>query len=223
MITVILTKYKRPHLFEEQLVSVQNQTLKPNEILICDNSSQNLGVWARFSMGLNAKNDFICVIDDDTIPGLGWLENCYNQFTTKNGLYGTCGYLFHSNTHYKDNYNRIGWCELNEETVQVDYVVHNWFFKKEYLKWYWSEIPNSKYYLCGEDMNFSFQLQKQGINTYVPPHPIKNKNLWGSLKGWEYGMDSVSLYESNPENFRENMYEFFNNQIKKGWRLQYEL
>lgn len=223
MITVILTKYKRLHLFEEQLASVENQTLKPNEILICDNSSQNLGVWSRFSTALNAKNDFVCVIDDDTIPGLSWLENCYNQFEIKNGLYGTCGYLFNTNTHYKDNYDRIGWCKSNEETTQVDYVVHNWFFKKEYLKWYWSEIPNTKYYLCGEDMNFSYQLQKQGINTYVPPHPDKNKNLWGSLKGWEYGIDSVSLYESNPENFRENMYEFFNNQIKKGWRLQYEL
>jgi hypothetical protein len=180
-------------------------------------------VWARFSMALNAKSDFVCVIDDDTIPGIKWLENCYNEFQIKEGLYGTCGYQFNSNTHYKDNYNRIGWCKPNEETIQVDYVVHNWFFKKEWLKYYWSEIPNTKYFQCGEDMNFSYQLQKQGIPTFVPPHPENDKNLWGSLEGWKYGVDEVSLYETNPNNFRENMYEFFDNQIKKGWKLLYEL
>jgi GT2 family glycosyltransferase len=73
MITVILTKYKRPHLLENQFISLRNQTLKPDEILVCDNSLQNLGVWARFSMALNAKSDFVCVIDDDTIPGIKWL------------------------------------------------------------------------------------------------------------------------------------------------------
>jgi glycosyltransferase involved in cell wall biosynthesis len=223
MISVILTKYKRPHLLEDQFMSLKRQTLKPDEILVCDNSLQNLGVWARFSMALNAKSDFICIIDDDTIPGTKWLENCYNEFKIKEGLYGTCGYLFNSNTHYKDNYNRVGWCQPTEQTTQVDYVVHNWFFKKEWLKYYWSEIPDTKYFQCGEDMNFSHQLQKQGIPTFVPPHPENDKELWGSLKGWEYGMDMFSLYETNPNNFRENMYEFFDNQIKKGWKLQYEL
>lgn len=223
MITVILTKYKRPHLLENQFISLKNQTLKPDEILVCDNSLQNLGVWARFSMALNAKSDFVCVIDDDTIPGVKWLENCHNQFQIKEGLYGTCGYLFNSNTGYKDNYKRIGWCQPNEETTQVDYVVHNWFFKKEWLRYYWSEIREPEYWLCGEDMNFSYQLQKQGIPTLVPPHPEKDKELWGSLEGWKYGVDEVSLYETNLYNFRETMYKFFDNQIKRGWKLQYEL
>ena len=75
MITVILTKYKREALFEEQFQSLQRQTLKPSEILICDNTKQNLGVWSRFSLALHAKNEFVCVIDDDTIPGDGWLES----------------------------------------------------------------------------------------------------------------------------------------------------
>jgi hypothetical protein len=72
-------------------------------------------------------------------------------------------------------------------------------------------------------MNFSYQLQKKGINTFIPPHPENDKSLWGSLKGWEYGIGVESLWESNPENFRSNMFEFFDNQIKNGWKLQYEL
>ena len=67
MITVILTKYKRPHLLENQFISLRNQTLKPDEILVCDNSLQNLGVWARFSMALNAKSDFMVLVDTNLI------------------------------------------------------------------------------------------------------------------------------------------------------------
>jgi glycosyltransferase involved in cell wall biosynthesis len=219
MITIVLTKYKRLELFDEQYSALMNQTLKPTEVLVCDNTEQNLGVWSRFSLALMAKNKFVCVIDDDTIPGENWLQNCYNEMMIEEGLYGTCGYTFKSNTHYQNNYFRTGWDNPNETKVQVDYVVHNWFFKKEWLKWYWSEIADEKYWLCGEDMNFSYQLQKHGIKTFVPPHPVDNQTLWGSLKGWEYGIDDVSLYESNPENFRNNMFEFFDNQIKKGWRL----
>lgn len=219
MISVVLTKYKREHRFEEQYQSVENQSIKPEEILICDNRFQNLGVWSRFSTALHAKGEFVCVIDDDTIPGEKWLENCLHHFRKTQGLYGTCGYKFHSSTHYKDNYSRHGWPCPNEEPLEVDYVVHNWFFKKEWLNWYWSELPERKFFLCGEDMNFSYQLQKRGIKTYVPPHPENNWSWWGSLKGWEYGIDDVSLYESNPENFRQNMYNFFDHQIKKGWKI----
>lgn len=219
MITVILTKYKREALFEEQFQSLQRQRLKPSEILICDNTKQNLGVWSRFSLALHAKNEFVCVIDDDTIPGDGWLESCYNEFQKNEGLYGTCGYIFNSKEYYLNNYTRYGWCNPNKETLRVDYVVHNWFFKKEWLKYYWSELPDSKYFLCGEDMNFSYQLQKRGIPTFVAPHPEEDKSVWGSLKGWEYGMDEASLYENNPDNFRENMFDFFDKQILKGWKL----
>ena len=209
MVTVILTKHKRTNLFDEQYQSVLRQTLKPTEILVCDNTIQNTGVWGRFSLSLMAKNEYICVIDDDTIPGNQWLENCYDNFQLREGLYGTCGYVFNSNTHYKDNYVRHGWCNPNEESIEVDYVVHNWFFKKDWLKYYWSEIRDDKYWLCGEDMNFSYQLQKQGIKTFVPPHPKSDTKLWGSIKGWEYGVDSVSLYESNPANFRQKNVRFF--------------
>ncbi len=222
MFTVVLTKYKRLHLFEEQYQSILNQSLKVNEILVCDNTVQNLGVWSRFSTALLSKNEFVCIIDDDTIPGQDWILNCYENFKQQEGVYGTCGYIFNSNTHYKDNYSRVGWPTPNEERIEVDYVVHNWFFKKEWLKYYWSEIRDEKYWLCGEDMNLSFQLQKHGIKTFVPPHPQSEQQLWGSLKGWEYGIDGVSLYESDPQNFRQNMYDFFDKQIKNGWKLKYE-
>ena len=68
-------------------------------------------------------------------------------------------------------------------------------------------------------------LQKYAnIPTYVPPHPKDNKELWGSIKGAEYGGDQNSLWETNQQGidgtpFKQLMNEYFINQRKKGWKL----
>ena len=217
MVTAILTKYKREHLFSEQLQSVVNQSVNVNEVLICDNRTDNKGVWERFKLAKKSKNDFVWVLDDDTIPGKDYLKNVLECFETNEGLYGTCGYLFNSNKSYENNYTRIGWPNPNKELKKVDYVVHNWFFKKEWLQYFWNvdKIP----FNYGEDMNFSFQLQKHNIETFIPPHPTDEKEKWGSTKGHEYGDDAVSLWVSNPDNFKSNMFKYFKFLINKGWKL----
>ena len=114
MITVILNGYKRPENLNEQLEALKNQTLPPDEILFWYNNpgdndlinydigteiagaycNYNFGVWARFAFALNAKNDYVCVFDDDTIPGKKWLENCMDTMNEKEGLLGTVGLLY---------------------------------------------------------------------------------------------------------------------------------
>jgi hypothetical protein len=217
MISVILTKYKRTHLFKEQLESIKNQSVDVDEILICDNSIDNKGVWERFDVAKKAKNEFVCIIDDDTIPGLLWIENCFSEFNKQEGLYGTRGMKFHSNKQYQGNYEEIGWCNPNKKTTQVDFVTHSWFFKKEWLDFFWrvNSVPHN----YGEDMNLSFQLQKEGINTYVPLHPPTIKSLWGSTKGIDYGNDKNGLWTTNPDNFKSNMFKYFDKQINEGWKL----
>lgn len=217
MITAVLTKYKREHLFSEQLQSVVDQSVNVNEILICDNRKDNKGVWERFKLAKKSKNDFVWILDDDTMPGKDYLKNVLDCFEKNEGLYGTCGYIFNSNKKYENNYIRIGWPNPNEELRKVDYVVHNWFFKKEWLQYFWNveKIP----FNYGEDMNFSFQLQKHNIETFVPPHPINEPQKWGSTKGSEYGDDDVSLWVSNPQNFKSNMFDYFKFLVNKGWKL----
>jgi hypothetical protein len=86
------------------------------------------------------------------------------------------------------------------------------------------ELPDPKYNTCGEDMHFSYMLQKYaGIKTYVPPHPRSDMEMWGSIKG-AYGGDSASLWESNQVGvdgtpFKQLMNEYFHKQRVKGWRL----
>jgi hypothetical protein len=201
-IAVVLNAFKRTNYLELQLDAIENQSIKPTEIYVWQNKaeempehlksrfilaecSENLGVWARFAFALNIDADYICVFDDDTIPGNKWFENCIETIKVHNGLLGTRGLRYMSSKRYHP-FEHYGWGNPNEETIKVDIVGHAWFFRREHLAMFWSELPSqnaSK--IAGEDIHFSYMLQKFGLATYVPPHPTDNLSLWGSLP--EYG------------------------------------
>lgn len=234
-ITAILNGYKRPQFLKEQVESIRNQTIKPKEIMLWQNNSEgfdselvntlttvssnkNLGVWARFIFALNAKTEYICIFDDDTIPGDMWFENCLETMKTHEGLLGTVGLVFETPDSYF-NHIRYGWADTNnDETMRVDIVGHAWFFKREWLSTYFRELPPVDLTIVGEDMHFSYTLQKYlGINTYVPPHPINNKRLWGSLKGWEMGLEPNAL-SFNFENIKL-MDVYHKELVSKGFKV----
>jgi len=236
-ISVVLNGYKRSQHFEKQLTSIQNQTIKPKEILLWQNygdsfdnnlteqtihanCNKNLGVWARFAFALNCKSEYICVFDDDTIPGTKWLENCYNTIQTHDGLLGTIGLKFLDESNYLNNV-RVGWDRPNENTEQVDIVGHSWFFKREDLATFWRELPDLDHSIyVGEDMHFSYTLQKYtNKKTYVPPHPINDIEMWGSKPdtAWSIGSDSVAI--STNYNLGIQMEPAYRNYIKKGFKI----
>ena len=217
-IGVILTVYKRPQNLAAQLDAVMTQTIKPSEILIWNNSGQplplpvniptvtaqpNMGVWPRFMIGLEMSSDYLCIFDDDTIPGLRWFENCINTMKTHRGVLGTVGVTFKNETrqgHYKgDSWTRVGWPNSNNTPVEVDIVGHSWFIERDWLRSFAAE-PRCGGTTCGEDYHLSVSAQKQlGLKTYVPPHPETDKSLWGSLKGMDLGTDNAALYKQTGE------------------------
>jgi hypothetical protein len=219
-ITVVLSGYKRQHL-KEQVEAIRNQSVPVKEIFYWQNtvpgfsyeeetyselnaalSNYNYGVWARFAYALNAKTDYVCVLDDDTIPGSRWLENCLNTYKTHPGLLGGIGLRFKDGTYTLDRLpdgkaTRFGWdnhpdlAGNNIEPVEVDIVGHSWFFARDLLSVFWREIPAQHWtMLCGEDIHFSYMLQKYtDLKTYVPPHPSNDTSMWSSLKAAWYGSD----------------------------------
>jgi hypothetical protein len=237
MVTVILNGYKRSLHFEKQLKAIKNQTLRPKEILFWQNKgddfdinltnqtthascNKNLGVWARFAFALNAKTEYVCIFDDDTIPGNKWLENCFNTIQNHDGLLGTIGVNFLSDHSYNPA-TRVGWDNPNEQTEQVDIVGHSWFFKRSDLATFWRELPDINHSpLVGEDMHFSYTLQKYtNKKTYVPPHPLNDMEMWGSKpdSAWTIGTDSAAI-SRNPSNM-DTMNRAFIGYIKKGFKL----
>lgn len=209
----IMNIYKRPYAFSEQFNAIKSQTVSPNKIIIWSNnnkikigndimndpnviiieSSQNLGVWPRFFSCyylLNTK--YVCVFDDDTIPGSQWLENCINTIEKNNALLSTLGIVYNQGPETYDNPAFIyGWRNNKEDNddkcIQfVDTPGHSWFFRKEWIDVFIRDLPSidgadKEMLVCGEDMHLSYTLQKYlNIPTIVPPHPKNNKSVWGS-------------------------------------------
>ncbi len=237
MITVILNCYKRPQYLKEQIEAIRKQTIPPDDIWIWYNKPEdgiqydlseydckvatvnhNFKFHGRFAFGLLAQTEYVAFFDDDTIPGNQWFENCLDTINNGyDGILGSTGVLLNHN-HYSGN-TKYGWTSNhNNEVVEVDLVGHSWFMKKEYLKYLWYEDPVS--WENGEDMQLSYLAQKYGnINTYVPPHPNKNKELWGSLPelGVSYGNDNNASWRKKTHNtLRDNIVKA---QITRGWIL----
>jgi hypothetical protein len=254
-ITVVLNGYRRAANLNEQVDAILAQTVKPAEILVWHNatdsaeikqnteiasrtvsaySNKNFGVWARFAFALNARTEFVAMFDDDTIPGVRWLENCLETMKEREALLGTIGLLYldpppaqSPGVSYYNPFVKIGWYTEGQRggAVEVDFVGHAWFFKRAWLSTFWRELPDPDVWLCGEDMHFSAMLQKYlGIPTVVPRHPPGQPELWGSTSGVVKGTDNHSLWESNPTDgtkqpFRQSMDDWFKKQRRAGWRL----
>lgn len=241
-VTVVLNGYKRQATLTRQLDALQNQSQPIEKIMYFNlksndpqyqpdykmldrlgveyaDTSHDYGVWGRFTFALNATTDFVCIMDDDIIPGRRYIENCVNSYTKKPGIYGTMGTVIDFKKSTSVNY---GWKDINNaEAVQVNYLYQTWFMPREALHAFWSELRpetltrNRK---CGEDMNVSLMAAKKlGIRTYVVPHPEEDKELWGNIAGDEYGIDDFAIH-LNPE-IQKTMYDYLRFSISQGLEI----
>ena len=217
-ISVILTAWQRPQYLEEQVNAVINNTVKPIEIILWYNQppkrlgvfdrkqlinfknsnnikkifcDHNFGIIPRFTLASCLEGDYICIFDDDTIPGAKWFENCLKYVDKEKSILGTIGLRYKEwVTSVKTEFPRMGWESMNEEIEFVDLVGHSWFFRREWAKYFWDSEPVCRSF--GEDIHFCAMLKKHGIKSACPPHPKNNKELWGSLKP-ERGIDKVAI------------------------------
>jgi hypothetical protein len=210
-VSVIFNGYKRPHTLRLQYEALKSQTIVPKDYLYWQNtmpgiqydyetapklvsalSNVNFGVWSRFYYALNVRTPWVCIFDDDTIPGNKWIENCLDTFENYPGLLTTIGVVVnHADYGFE---RRVGWDSQNESVEQVDFGGHAWFFHRDMLSTFCRELPPIDHvFSVGEDIHFSWMLQKYTqYKTWVPPHPKSDKEMWGSLKGWEHGGDAVA-------------------------------
>jgi hypothetical protein len=194
-VTAVLNLFKRGRKLEEQIYAIRSQTYPVSELLMWENgedsspeadvdirirSEKNLGVWARFSAALNAKSDFVWMIDDDSIPGSRFLESALETFSATPGVIGSRGLKFRTSKSYT-LYDEYGPLNPNPDPVKVDIVGHNWIFPREWLGVFWREYSAKfDHSLAGEDIHLSYAVQKHlGLGTYVAPHPENDLSLWG--------------------------------------------
>lgn len=231
MITTVLQIYKRPDYLAEQLQAIQNQTIKSDKIIVVYNeggvkdgfefpenvqyvyAKPNMKYHLRFLIGLLAQTEYIAFFDDDTIPGVNWYKNCIDTIKKHDCLCVSNGRDVLVNQKLQSCPG--GWAAPNINEIKCWFGGHSWFLKKENLKYMWYD--DVKEYDNGEDIQLSANLWLyKKIPTFIPPHPLNDRTLWGSLKGVELGSDKVASYITNPVHYtqRWNLIEYY---LKKGW------
>jgi len=242
--TVILNLYRRPQHLAMQIEALRNQTFPPKEIWIWVNyhednedvdfqkfnvnrvidCSYNFKFYGRFAGALLADTKYVTIIDDDTIPGSKWLQNCIDTYfqLEKKGyttpILTTAGVTLNSMQY--QNHSRCGWPTQNKETTQVDIGCQSWFFNRECLSHLWREKPIM--WDNGEDIQLSYCSQKYGgVQTFCPPHPPEDKELWGSLHAIELGVDEVATSNNtwlSHSKFFSQRDKIVKNALANGWQ-----
>lgn len=239
-ISVILTAWRRPQYLEEQVERILNQTVRPQEIILWYNAPPkklgiferkqlvsfkndkyvkkiicdcNFGIIPRFTLASCLESEYVCIFDDDTMPGERWFENCLNHVDREQALCSTIGLRYLSKTELQTEKPRMGWEGMNEKLEYVDLVGHSWFFRREWAKYFWDEDPVS--YTFGEDIHFCAMLQRHGIRSACPPHPQSDKSLWGSVKP-ERGVDKVAISCSSDKS--GEFWQVVKHEIERGYK-----
>lgn len=241
-ITTILNVYKRQEYLMEQIKAVKAQTKPSDEIWIWQNylegepsipndipgvtvfhAGKNMKYHGRFALALLAKTKYVSILDDDTIPGRRWYENCLNTMKVVPGIMGGAGCILQSRFYWQ--HLRAGWPMPTKEAVEVDLVGHAWFFRRQDLTHMWREVPFS--FENGEDIQFSYLAKKYGdVRSYCPPHPEDKPEMWSSLKAVEYGNDDKASSNGSlmpiPE-FYQQRDKIICHAIDCGWKTVREI
>lgn len=236
-ISVILTAYNRPEHLNTQINHILDQSVQPKEIYIWYNKGdktqikidnpdiktimcdENFKFHGRFAFALLMKTKYVAIFDDDCFPQKDWFKNCLESIEQCNGILGCAGVKLKRKDAYQPH-QKYGWNGKKSKKIErVDLVGHGWFFKKEWAKYMWYEDPIS--WDNGEDIQFSFLCQKHGgINTFVPPHPSKQTNLWGNSfeMGKRVGEDKNATYLTYNNHFKIRNH-LCKNYIERGWDI----
>lgn len=236
-ITTILNTYKRPQYLQEQLTAIKDQTIKSDEIWLWNNNcnfrerikpslltgvkifdcNTNWGFYGRFGIATLVRTDFVCLFDDDTIPGVNWYKNCLNTFNTNNGIIGGAGLRLLDVKKYRPN-SRHGWPTPTDTSTEVDLIGHSWFLPSDYIRMYM--FRRRPIWDNCEDMHLSAMCQIYGgIKSYTAPHPQNDITLWSSLKATQYGNDAVASHRQNKKDFYARRDFYVRHLTTNGWKL----
>jgi hypothetical protein len=232
-IAVLLSTHARLQNLPTQIEAIRAQTVKPAEIRIWHDgpgpppvtdldvvaSTANLGVWPRFLHCLEFASEFVCVFDDDTIPGPRWLENCLATHEQCGGLVGAAGVRFPKGG--RKPRPKFGWPQPDHRILEMDVIGHSWFFRRE---WLWAFAKEPRYpgiTTAGEDYHLSVSLQKHlGLGSFTAPHPKNKPGLWGSTQGRDLGSDEAALWTRPGEEAKKRIiHQFYRD---GGWTLLHE-
>ncbi len=228
-VTVILTAYKRQY-FGRQLPAIEAQTIQPARVVIWQNanhvavepekgrfeliqSERNYRFHGRFTLPLLLETEYVAIFDDDCIPGRRWLENCLRCCRERGGIAGANGKTVNPSTLAQAS---AGAGKPVPEDLEVDFVGHSWFFRREWIHHMWAMAPPS--FESGEDIHLAAACKiRAGIPCYVPRQRAKEPESFGDRHN-DLGRDRHASYRTQPSHFKVRK-ELIRYWVGQGWEL----
>ncbi|WP_455643447.1 glycosyltransferase family 2 protein [Parabacteroides sp.] len=238
-ITAILTVWKRNHL-EEQLLALLGQTLSPQVIWVQQTQhhvdvddviykyrnyikytcwEDNPGVFGRFESVENIDTQYVYIVDDDIIPGSGYLEKALETSKRLNAIISPNGRLLNIRNDRTEVYVGDGYefqhcfCAVDRE---VDFGNNSWFLKKEWIDFFLQEKPLFRN--NGEDIHLSATCKLLGNIPTIVPRQIKPYES-GNIKRI-YSADEYALHRKM--GFSRERVKVIQKFRSSGWILQQE-
>ncbi len=225
--TALITTWKRTAYLEEQLNAIAKQSVPPTAIILLQNESHieidralldRFGaklirsdinsLYTRWVMGYLADTRYICVFDDDVIPGAKWIENCIRASDENNALVGPSGRIanpgnspawINVDPSYNNHLNIYVSCA--ERDVFCDWVCNSYFFRTDWVKYIVSAQRYMGTHETFDDIQLATTLLRFGrIRTVVAKQPSDDVAWHGNIKRG-YGSDELAMWRRHEQHF----------------------
>lgn len=207
----VITLWKRVEYLEEQLDAVFGQSVPPEKVILIQNEyhfdipndirsrdrveviqSGLNSLYTRWIVGYLADAKFVCVFDDDVIPGSNWIQSCIRASEKHNALVGPSGRRAKpSETPAWESVETVG---SNDDAI-CDWVCNSYFFQTAWIKYIVEARRYRGSHKTFDDIQLATTLKALGnINCVVPAQPGSDERLNGHLKR-KYGHDEHALWK----------------------------
>lgn len=158
-----------------------DEVLKKHPAVHRIHSTLNLKYFGRFSVALHADTRYTWVLDDDIIPSPAWVETCIRTCEMRNAIVCSNGRIIppgdyapemvkgddYLGTYFIGDSPSLDLMNLCQEDTIVDFGCSSYFFKTEWLRYFWQIWPHT--FQTGEDMHLSASCKILGnVATVVP-------------------------------------------------------
>ena len=218
-ITAIIQSYRRQENIPIIIKRLKEQTHPPSRIIVWNDNdgkgkdlyidgieiiNTNSNEWhncGSFLIAYFCTTDYICIIDDDALPGRRYFEFCLKYIGNEKQILSGFGIILRSNKY-------TGRSEVRSRVsnklkfTKVDMAGNIYFFWKSAVLPMFTKRPPLWDHIS--DLHFSFMARKHGYKIYVPS-PMSKEELPFSA-GLPIGVHERAMYQVRGHFDKRNMY-----------------
>lgn len=220
--SAIITVWKRKEYLKQQIKAIKEQTIPPYEIIVIKNEnfiteefiksissdikiiqSEINSLYLRFACSYIANGNYICIFDDDVIPGELWIANAIRACENYNALVVPRGRIYNKAGKYnffksvQPSVTDKNCISCSNSDIFCDWGCNSYFFKREWVGYILSSIRYKNSFKTYDDIQLATSLFiYASINCVVPMQPDFDDRFNGNIEN-SYGNDDFAVWKTN--------------------------